>query len=107
MSSHNLCFEQKSEKYQIFLSENFPFLVIKFSIYLNMCVFVILHVTSRYEQQCKKLFSLKCTPNVDSDQSVHLCSLISLCCLHEATLHPWLSKMLPVKILTKLHELAG
>ena len=35
-STHNLCFEQEYEKYQIsFLSENFPFLVIKFSIYLN------------------------------------------------------------------------
>ena len=40
-STHNLCFEQKYEKYQIFLSENFPFLVVKFSIYLNRCVFVM------------------------------------------------------------------
>ena len=35
MSTHNLCFEQKYENYQNFLSENFPFLVVKFSIYLN------------------------------------------------------------------------
>ena len=34
-SIHNLCFEQKYEKYQNFLSENFPFLVVKFSKYLN------------------------------------------------------------------------
>ena len=26
---------------RIFLSENFPFLVVKFSIYLNKCVFVM------------------------------------------------------------------
>ena len=37
----NLCFKQKYEKYQNFLSENFPFLVVKFSIYLNRSVFVM------------------------------------------------------------------
>ena len=42
MSTHNLCFEQKYEKYQNFLSENFPFLVVKCSIYLNRRVFVML-----------------------------------------------------------------
>ena len=31
-STHNLCFEQKYEKYQIFLSENFQFFEVKFSI---------------------------------------------------------------------------
>ena len=41
MSTHNLCFEQKYEKYQNFLSENFPFLVVKFSIYLNRGVFIM------------------------------------------------------------------
>ena len=41
-STHNLCFEQKHEKYQIFLSENFHFLVVKFSVYLNRHVFVML-----------------------------------------------------------------
>ena len=40
-STHNLCFEQKYEKYQNFLSENFHFLVVKFSIYLNRHVFVM------------------------------------------------------------------
>ena len=34
-STHNLCFEQKYEKYQNFLSENFHFFVVKFSVYLN------------------------------------------------------------------------
>ena len=41
MSTHNLCFEQKYEKYQDFLSENFHFLVVKFSVYLNRHVFVM------------------------------------------------------------------
>ena len=40
-STHNLCFEQKYEKYQMFLSENFPFLEVKLSIYLNRRVFVM------------------------------------------------------------------
>ena len=38
---HNLCFEQKYEKYQGFLSENFLFLEVKFSIYLDRRVFVM------------------------------------------------------------------
>ena len=41
MSTHSLCFEQKCEKYQKFLSENFHFLVVKFSVYLNRHVFVM------------------------------------------------------------------
>ena len=41
-NTHNLCFEQKYEKYQIFLSENFQFLEVKFSTYLNRHVFVIM-----------------------------------------------------------------
>ena len=41
MSTHNLCFEQKYEKYQNFLSKNFHFLVVKFSVYLNRRVFVM------------------------------------------------------------------
>ena len=40
-STHNLCFEQTYEKYQNFLSENFHFLVVKFSVYLNRCVFTM------------------------------------------------------------------
>ena len=40
-STHNLCFEQKYEKMSEFLSENFQFLVVTFSIYLNRRVFVI------------------------------------------------------------------
>ena len=40
-STHNLCFEQKYEKNQNFLSENFHFLVIKFSVYLFRLVFAM------------------------------------------------------------------
>ena len=42
-STHNLCFEQKYEKYQeFFLSENFHFLVVKISVYLNRHVFIMM-----------------------------------------------------------------
>ena len=44
-STHNLCFEQKSEKYQYFSSENFHFLVVRFSVYLNRHVFVMQSLT--------------------------------------------------------------
>ena len=40
-STHNLCFEQKRENISEFLSENYQFLVVKFSIYLNRRVFVM------------------------------------------------------------------
>ena len=39
MSTHNLCFEQKYEKYRIFLSEIFIF-----SVYLNRQVFVMIQI---------------------------------------------------------------
>ena len=42
MSTHNLCFEQKYVKISGFLSDFFfSFLEVKFSIYLNRCVFVM------------------------------------------------------------------
>ena len=44
-STRNLCFEQKYEKkYQNFLFENFHFLVVKFSVYLNRQVFVMVSI---------------------------------------------------------------
>ena len=47
MSTHNLCFEQKCEKYQSFLSEFFfSFLKVKLSIYLNRRVFVMIVTSS-------------------------------------------------------------
>ena len=45
MSTHNLCFAQKYEKYQNFHLKNFQLLVVKFSIYLNRCVFVMTELT--------------------------------------------------------------
>ena len=57
MSTHNLCFEQKYEKYQSYLSENFQFLEVKFSIYLNRLVFVMrsLHFVFAWKKtkQCR------------------------------------------------------
>ena len=47
-NTHNLCFEQKYEKYQNFLSENFHFFVVIFSIYLNRRVFVMVLVRRPY-----------------------------------------------------------
>ena len=41
MSTHNICFEKKYKKYQNYLSDNFHFLVVKFSVYLNRHVFVM------------------------------------------------------------------
>ena len=41
MSTHNLCFKLKCEKYKNFLSENFHFSVVKFSVYLSKWVFVM------------------------------------------------------------------
>ena len=40
-STQNLCFEQKYEKYQHFKISLSVFWVVKISIYLNKCVFVI------------------------------------------------------------------
>ena len=42
-STYNLRFEQKYEKYQTFYLKNFHFLVVKFSIYLDRCVFKMNH----------------------------------------------------------------
>ena len=46
MSTHNLCFEQKYEKISEFLFEvlRFFFLVVKFSVYLNRLVFVMVNL---------------------------------------------------------------
>ena len=41
----DICFEHKYENYQNFSSESFYFLVVKFSIYLNRCVFVMSGIT--------------------------------------------------------------
>ena len=40
-NTHNLCFEQKCEKYQNFYLKTSSFLVVNFSLYLNRRVFVM------------------------------------------------------------------
>ena len=42
MSTHNLCFEQKYKKYPNLYLKIFHFLVVKFSVYFNRHVFVML-----------------------------------------------------------------
>ena len=55
-----------------------------------------------YEPQLEKKYRLTCAPIVDSSQPAHMQSNQSLHCLHEEkTLHPWLSKMNPVKIVIR------
>ena len=49
MSTHILCFEQKYEKYLIFLPENFYFLMVRFSVYLNRRVFVMISLYRNFE----------------------------------------------------------
>ena len=53
-STHSLCFEQKYEKYQNFLSENFQFLVVKFLVYLNRHVFVMKDKKTKTKNKQKK-----------------------------------------------------
>ena len=64
MSTHNLCFEQKYEKYQNCLYEHFQFLVVKFSLYLNRHVFVMFTIKSTFFF----VFFLQCCA-VDGTQS--------------------------------------
>ena len=64
-SIDNLCFEQKYEKYQFFfLSENFQILEVKFSIYLNRRVFVMIFMLASFyfvhhvSKSCRAVTSL-------------------------------------------------
>ena len=72
-STHNLCFEQKYEQYQNFLSENFQFLVVKFSVYLDRRVFVMFHCPHK-EMFYPRLSNERSSE--DSDQPAHPRSLI-------------------------------
>ena len=47
-STHNLCFKQTYEENQNILSENFHFLMIKFSVYLNRNIFVMAFITKLF-----------------------------------------------------------
>ena len=57
MSTHKLCFEQNYEKYQNFLSQNFHFLVVKFSVYLNNDLFIMLSMLEKsYSRSLFEIF---------------------------------------------------
>ena len=75
MSTHNLCFEQKYEKYQILLSENFPFLVVKFSIYLNRHVFVMISCTYANHKIINIYITAKCTQSSQNSLGPWKCVL--------------------------------
>ena len=52
MSTHNLCFEQKYDKYQNIYLKIFIVLVVKFSVYLDRLVFIMyLENLSTYFQE--------------------------------------------------------
>ena len=75
MSTYNLCFEQKCEKYENFLSENFHFLVVKFSIYLNRRIFIMIHTFLVGKKHLIWSYEVHVKFG-DSDQPVHQHSLI-------------------------------
>ena len=59
-STHNLCFEQKYEKnIGFFLSENFQFLLVNFSVYLNRRDFVMHRSYCRF---CSALAQIEFSP---------------------------------------------
>ena len=65
--NHNLCFEQKYKKYQIFfLFKNFQFLEVEFSIYSNRNVFLMTNRTPYGPRQAKKC-PRTCAKFADSD----------------------------------------
>ena len=55
----------------------------------------------------KKTYLLTCAPNKDWSAGASAQFGQRLCCSHEKSLHPWLSKMLLVRILIRLRECAG
>ena len=66
MNTHNLCFEQKYEKNQNFLSEIFHFLVVKFSVYFNRHVFLMCFLLFYYQN--KKIQS---TPVISNSKGLN------------------------------------
>ena len=52
------------------------------------------------------MYLLTCARNDDLNQPAHPRSMSRVCCHQEETLHPWLSKLRPVKILIRLRECA-
>ena len=63
MDTHNLCFEQKHEKYQNFYPNNLHFLVIKFSVYLNRLVLFVCVEVLRPSQPSGVMSSAVSLPN--------------------------------------------
>ena len=63
--------------------------------------------TFAIEPEREKTYLLKCAPNNDKSVCPSTQSDQSLLSPHEETLHPWLSKMRPGKILISLCECAG
>ena len=66
MNTHNLCFEQKYEKNQNFLSEIFNFLAVKFSVYFNRHVFLMWFLLFYYQN--KKIQS---TPVISNSKGLN------------------------------------
>ena len=94
MSTQNLCFEQKYEKYQNFISENLHFLVVKISVHLNRWVFhnvtlrrffLLLRTKRSFEPQREKT-SFWRAPNEYSNQPAHPWSLIRVFVVRMKTL---------------------
>ena len=63
MSTHNLCFEQKYEKYQNFYRKISFFLVVKFSVNLNRRVFVMRFVFFFFFFTLRPIFYYHCLLN--------------------------------------------
>ena len=58
LSTHNLCFEQKYEKLQRFLSGIFQFLKVKFSTYLHRHVFLMAQTSLHVRAVCSGSLAL-------------------------------------------------
>ena len=85
-----------------FFFENFHFLVVKFSIYLNRYVFIMIIWTATWEN----VHFRKCTQWIIRSACASAQSVQSRRGLYLETLHPGLSIMRPVKILIILCEIA-
>ena len=59
-STHNPCFS-RSKKISEFLSENFQYLVVKFSVYLNRCVFIMRKIYGTCTDSQLPVFTIQST----------------------------------------------
>ena len=66
-------------------------------------VFIFLFIPT-FEPHSLKTYRRTCAPNEDLNQPAQPHSLISLRCPRDETMHPWLSKMCPVKSLIRLRD---